>query len=201
MKLELEEIDFDLRNTLENAADTLALRANEKGLELTCHIKPDVPTALIGDPGRLRQVIVNLAGNSIKFTEKGEVVIQVEVEKEADASAKLHFMISDTGIGIPPDKIESVFNSFEQADGSTTRKYGGTGLGLSISRQLVEMMGGNIWVESPGNCLLKIEDCKLKNEKSEIQNNSQSKKQAKDIYYSIIYEKKNSNNRICLQSL
>ena len=173
-KLELEEIDFDLRNTLENAADTLALKANEKGLELTCHIKPDVPTALMGDPARLRQVIVNLAGNSIKFTEKGEVVIQVEVEKETDASAKLHFMISDTGIGIPQDKIESVFNSFEQADGSTTRKYGGTGLGLSISRKLVEMMGGNIWVESPGNCLLKIEDCKLKNEKSEIQNNRQS---------------------------
>jgi len=172
-KLELEEIDFDLRNTLENAADTLALKANEKGLELTCHIKPDVPTALMGDPARLRQVIVNLAGNSIKFTEKGEVVIQVEVEKETDASAKLHFMISDTGIGIPPDKIESVFNSFEQADGSTTRKYGGTGLGLSISRQLVEMMGGNIWVESPGDCLLKIEDCRLKNEKSEIQKNRQ----------------------------
>ncbi len=173
-KLELEEIDFDLRNTLENATDTLALRANEKGLELTCHIKPDVPTALMGDPARLRQVIVNLAGNSIKFTEKGEVVIQVEVEKETVASAKLHFMISDTGIGIPPDKIESVFNSFEQADGSTTRKYGGTGLGLSISRQLVEMMGGNIWVESPGDCILKIENCRLKNEKSEIQNNRQS---------------------------
>ena len=166
-KLELEEIDFDLRNTLENAADTLALKANEKGLELTCHIKPDVPTALMGDPARLRQVIVNLAGNSIKFTEKGEVVIQVEMEKETDASAKLHFMISDTGIGIPPDKIESIFNSFEQADGSTTRRYGGTGLGLSISRQLVELMGGNIWVESPSNC-------RLKNEKSEIQNNRQS---------------------------
>ena len=160
-KLELEEIDFDLRNTLENAADTLALRTNEKGLELTCHIKPDVPTALMGDPARLRQVIVNLAGNSIKFTEKGEVVIQVEVENETDASAKLHFMISDTGIGIPPDKIESIFNSFEQVDGSTTRKFGGTGLGLSISRQLVEMMGGRIWVESPSDCRLKIEDCLL----------------------------------------
>jgi len=173
-KLELEEIDFDLRNTLENAANTLALKANEKGLELTCHIKPDVPTALIGDPGRLRQVIVNLAGNSIKFTEKGEVVIQVEVEKETDASAKLHFMISDTGIGISPNKIESVFNSFEQADGSTTRKYGGTGLGLSISRQLVEMMGGNIWVESPRDCRLE-DNSRFENDRQSSIVNSQSK--------------------------
>ena len=153
-RLELEEIDFDLRNTLENIADTLALKAHEKGLELACHIKPTFPTALLGDPGRLRQIIVNLAGNSIKFTEEGEVAIHVEMEGESDDSVQLHFMVSDTGIGIPPDKIETIFNNFEQVDGSVTRKYGGTGLGLSISRKLVELMGGRIWVESPDNSRL-----------------------------------------------
>ena len=148
-KMELEAIDFNLRVTLENAADTLALKAHEKGLELACHIRPDVPTALIGDPGRLRQIIVNIAGNSLKFTEEGEIVIRVEMESESDDSVKLHFMVSDTGIGIPQDKLNSIFRSFEQVDGSTTRKYGGTGLGLSITRQFVEMMGGEIRVESP----------------------------------------------------
>ncbi|MBW2118500.1 MAG: PAS domain S-box protein [Deltaproteobacteria bacterium] len=146
--LELEDIDFDLRTTLENATDMLAVKAHEKGLELVCHIKPDVPTALVGDPVRLRQIIVNLGGNAIKFTDEGEVVIRVETEKEEDTSFLLHFAVSDTGIGIPPDKVETIFESFSQADGSTTRKYGGTGLGLTISRELVEIMGGRIWVES-----------------------------------------------------
>jgi PAS domain S-box-containing protein len=150
-KMALEAIDFNLRITLENAADTLALKAHKKRLELTCHILPDVPTALIGDPGKLRQVIVNLAGNSLKFTEEGEIVIRVEMESETDDSVKLHFMVSDTGIGIPQDKLDSIFKSFEQVDGSIKRKYGGTGLGLSISRQFVEMMGGEIRVESPNN--------------------------------------------------
>jgi two-component system sensor histidine kinase/response regulator len=148
-KMELEAIAFNLRVTLENATDTLALKAHEKGLELACHIRPDVPTALIGDPGRLGQIIVNIAGNSLKFTEEGEIVIRVEKESESDDSVKLHFMISDTGIGIPQDKLDSIFKSFEQADSSTTRKYGGTGLGLSITRQFIEMMGGEIRVESP----------------------------------------------------
>ncbi|MBW1705311.1 MAG: response regulator [Deltaproteobacteria bacterium] len=150
--MELEEIDFDLRTALENASDALAVKAHEKGLELACHIKPDVPTALVGDPVRLRQIAVNLGGNAIKFTEKGEVVIRVEIEKEEDSSVVLHFMVSDTGIGIPPDKAEKIFEEFAQADGSTTRKYGGTGLGLSISKPLVEMMGGRIWVESEVSC-------------------------------------------------
>ena len=150
-KMALESIDFNLRVTLENAADMLALKAQEKGLELVCHIRPDVPTALIGDPGRLRQIIVNIAGNSLKFTEEGEIVIRVEMESETNDSVKLHFMISDTGIGIPEDKLDSIFKSFEQVDGSITRKYGGTGLGLSITRQFVEMMGGKIHVESPNN--------------------------------------------------
>jgi two-component system sensor histidine kinase/response regulator len=148
-RMELEEIGFDLRTTVENAAAMLAPKAQERGLELTCDIKPDVPTALLGDPARLRQVIVNITGNAIKFTEKGQVDIQVGIEKEEDASVLLHFMVSDTGIGIPPGKTESVFESFSQADGSMTRKYGGTGLGLTISRQLVEIMDGKIWVESP----------------------------------------------------
>ena len=175
-KLELEEIDFDLRTTLENAADMLAVKANAKGLELICHIKPDVPTALKGDPGRIRQIIINLAGNSIKFTEKGHVIIRIETQKQENQSVLLHFIISDTGIGISPDKVEKIFESFTQEDGSTTRKYGGTGLGLSISKQLVEMMGGRLWVENPLDCQLSIEGCRLKNEKLKIrnQNNHQS---------------------------
>jgi len=148
-KMELEAIDFNLRVTLENATDTLALKAHEKGLELACHIRPDVPSALIGDPGRLRQIIVNIAGNSLKFTEEGEIVIRVEMESESDDSVNLHFMVSDTGIGIPVDKLDTIFKSFEQVDSSTTRKYGGTGLGLSITKRFIEMMGGKIHVESP----------------------------------------------------
>jgi len=154
-KMALDAIDFNLRVTLEKTADTLAIKAYEKGLELALHIRPDVPTALIGDPGRLRQVIVNLAGNSIKFTEEGEIVIRVELESASDDSVRLHFRVSDTGIGIPEEKLDSVFNRFEQVDGSTTRKYGGTGLGLSLSRQFVELMKGRMWVESPGDCRLK----------------------------------------------
>ena len=147
-RFDLERISFDLRSTLEGTADTLAVKAHEKGLELACHISQGVPAALIGDPGRLRQVIINLGGNAIKFTDTGEVVIHVEMEKEDDSSVILHFMVSDTGIGIPADKADKIFESFTQADGSTTREYGGTGLGLSISKQLVEMMDGRIWVES-----------------------------------------------------
>ena len=172
-KMELEAIDFNLRVTLENAIDTLALKAHEKGLELACHIRPDVPTALIGDPGRLRQIIVNIAGNSLKFTEKGEIVIRVELESETDDSVKLHFMVSDTGIGIPRDKLDSIFKSFEQVDGSTTRKYGGTGLGLSITKQFVGMMGGEIRVESPNDCRFSIDDCRLK-DGTRLKNNQQS---------------------------
>jgi signal transduction histidine kinase/HPt (histidine-containing phosphotransfer) domain-containing protein len=147
-QIELDEIDFDLCTTLENAADMLAVRVEEAGLELTCHIKPDVPVALVGDPVKLRQIIVNLTGNAIKFTQEGQVTISVETKREEDSSVFLHFTVSDTGIGISADKVEIIFESFIQADGSTTRKYGGTGLGLTISKQLVNMMGGKIWVES-----------------------------------------------------
>jgi len=160
-KLELDEIDFDLRHILESVADILTVKAHDKGLELTCHISPDVPTALVGDPGRLRQVVVNLVGNAIKFTKKGGVLIQVEIEKEEESGVLIHFKVSDTGIGIPPEKIESIFESFVQVDGSTTRKYGGAGLGLTISKQLVEMMDGRIWPESPADFRFQIEDSRL----------------------------------------
>jgi signal transduction histidine kinase/DNA-binding NarL/FixJ family response regulator len=150
-RLELEAIQFDLRTTMETATEILAVKAYEKGLELACHVKQDVAAALVGDPVRLRQIIINLGGNAIKFTDKGEVVISVETEKEEESSVLLHFTVSDTGIGIPPEKADAIFESFTQADGSTTRQYGGTGLGLAISRQFAEMMGGRMWVESePG---------------------------------------------------
>jgi len=146
--LSLEEVDFDLGKVVEETAEVLAPQAHEKGLEFNCRIAPDVPTALIGDPGRLRQVLVNLLGNAIKFTECGEVVVNVEKAPETGDADLLRFQISDTGIGIPPDKLEDIFDSFAQVDSSITREYGGTGLGLTISRRLIELMGGRIWVES-----------------------------------------------------
>jgi PAS domain S-box-containing protein len=185
-KLELEEIPFPLRDRLGHTLDTLALRAEQKGLELACRIHPHVPDKLIGDPGRLRQIIVNLVGNAIKFTDRGEVIVEVFTEAKfddamlgsdlvfnsggngqadpsltADAAADsqqppdntalLHFAVRDTGIGIPAHKQELIFQAFSQADSSTTRRFGGTGLGLTISMQLVQLMGGRIWVESkPG---------------------------------------------------
>ena len=150
-RLELEKIPFNLRTTMETATEMLAAKAHEKGLELSCHVNQDVTAALVGDPARLLQITVNLGENAIKFTDKGEVVIRVETEKEEESSILLHFTVSDTGIGIPPEKTAAIFESFTQADGSSTRQYGGTGLGLAISKQLAEMMGGRIWVESePG---------------------------------------------------
>ncbi len=124
------------------------MRAHEKGLELAAHIPADVPDALIGDPGRLRQIIVNLVGNAIKFTSSGKVILDVEIEGISAAVARLHFSVRDTGIGIAADKLEAVFQPFVQADSTTTRRFGGTGLGLTISARLVEAMGGQIWVES-----------------------------------------------------
>jgi PAS domain S-box-containing protein len=147
-EIELDEIDFDLRTTIEGATDILAFSADEADLELTCHIKPGVPLSLLGDPARLRQIIVNLTANAIKFTQEGQVNISAGTQKKEDSSVLLHFTVSDTGIGIPPDQIETIFESYKQVDGSTISKYGGTGLGLALSRQLVEMMGGKIWVES-----------------------------------------------------
>ena len=126
---------------------TLSLRAHQKGLELAFEIEPNVPDALVGDPGRLRQIILNLVGNAIKFTEQGEVVLSVQLLTHV-GEAQLRFTVTDTGIGISPEKQAAIFEAFKQADGSMTRKYGGTGLGLTISSRLVELMGGRIWVES-----------------------------------------------------
>jgi signal transduction histidine kinase/DNA-binding response OmpR family regulator len=147
-KLDLEQIEFNLRDNLDDTVATLALRAHRQGLEVACHVLPDVPDHLMGDPGRLWQILVNLIGNAIKFTEQGEIVIKVERVWQTEDEAYLHFAVSDTGIGIPPDKQDALFDAFSQVDTSTTRKYGGTGLGLAISSQLVAMMGGRIWVQS-----------------------------------------------------
>ncbi len=147
-KLDIEIIDFDLRTTVEDTTELLAMRAANAGLELICKIDPDVPSKLKGDPGRIRQIITNLTGNAIKFTHEGEVVISAETESDDGESVMIRFSVRDTGIGIPEDRRAAIFTPFTQADGSTTRKYGGTGLGLSISRQLAELMGGEIGVES-----------------------------------------------------
>ena len=147
-KLDLDSILFNLRDCLEETAKSFAVRAHQKELELVCHIEPDVPELVLGDPTRLRQVVVNLLGNAVKFTEEGEVVLRVEMESRSNDSVALHFMVADTGIGIPARKQQLVFEPFTQVDGSTTRKFGGTGLGLTISSRLVKLMQGRIWVES-----------------------------------------------------
>lgn len=147
-KMELEEMEFDLRTTLEDITEMLAVKAQEKGLEIVCMISPETPSWLRGDPGRLRQILVNLIGNAIKFTHRGGVTIRAGIDSEDEGSALLRFTVSDTGIGIPEDKRAILFSPFTQVDGSITRKYGGTGLGLAISRQLAGMMGGEIGVES-----------------------------------------------------
>ena len=147
-KLTLEESEFDLRIVLEDAASILAIKAFEKGLELICELESGTPCRLRGDPGRLRQVVLNLLGNAVKFTPKGEVALKVGCEREDESRVTLHFTVQDTGIGFPQDRASALFEPFVQADGSRTRRYGGTGLGLTISKQLVEMMGGQIGVES-----------------------------------------------------
>ena len=147
-KLELETLNFDLRTMLKNTADLLALSIQDKGLELVCLVEPEVPSLLSGDPGRLSQILVNLGGNAVKFTKKGEITIRVSLESEDERTATIRFSVRDTGIGIPANLQETLFSPFTQADGSTTRKYGGTGLGLVISRQLAELMRGKIGLES-----------------------------------------------------
>jgi len=161
--LELEAIEFDLGEIVGKTCEIMALRAHEKGLEMLWHIMPDVPTNLVGDPVRLRQILTNLIGNAIKFTEKGDVFVEgkkldsglkeqradgIETDAKHDKTVELIFSVADTGMGIPPEKVAVIFDIFTQADPSTTRKHGGTGLGLNISKQLVEIMGGRIWVES-----------------------------------------------------
>jgi PAS domain S-box-containing protein len=150
-KLDVESIDFCLRNTLDDVMSILALRARQKGLDFSCRIPTEVPDKLVGDPSRLRQILVNLVGNAVKFTSHGSVGIEVELQHAGEFDDILHFRVKDTGIGIPSEKQVSIFEEFSQADTSTTRKFGGTGLGLAISSRLVGLMGGTIWVEStPG---------------------------------------------------
>jgi len=150
-KLDFETIDFNLRDTVSDTLDVLRLRAEQKGLELICNFNPNAPDFVAGDPGRLRQVITNLVGNAIKFTERGEVIVEVDQQERTNEIVTVHFAIRDTGVGIPPDRQKVIFAPFQQADGSVTRRYGGTGLGLAISAQLVDIMGGGIWVDSePG---------------------------------------------------
>ena len=146
--LNLESIDFDLSEVIDKAIEILAMRANEKGLELACHLAPNVPCALIGDPTRLTQILINLIGNALKFTEKGSVIVLVTNDVDAHTPGTIRFSVSDTGIGIPADKLGTIFDSFTQANPSTTRQYGGTGLGLAISKHLAERMNGRIWAES-----------------------------------------------------
>ena len=153
-KLELEALDFSFRDMLDSFASMMALKAEEKGLEFICSADPDVPDNLIGDPGRIRQILTNLVGNAVKFTEQGEVVVRVSIQEsgvrsqESQEFCMLHFSVRDTGIGIPADKVGDLFQSFSQVDASITRKFGGTGLGLAISKQLAEMMGGEVGVDS-----------------------------------------------------
>jgi signal transduction histidine kinase/CheY-like chemotaxis protein len=150
-KLELERVPFPIREVLSHAVKPLGVKADQKGLELLIDIAPNVPDGLIGDPVRLQQVVANLVNNAIKFTEVGQVLLEVHEERRAGRLTQLHFQVKDTGIGIPPEKHSLIFEPFSQADGSTTRKFGGTGLGLTISSTLVKLMGGRIWVEStPG---------------------------------------------------
>jgi len=146
-RLDLDLIEFSLRGCVETTVKTLSLRAEEKGLELLCDVSPDVPDAVVGDPTRLRQILSNLIGNAIKFTDQGEIVVSVRGGEERDGRVRLDFAVADTGIGIAADKAEAIFEPFRQGDSSTTRKYGGTGLGLAISKRLTEMMGGHITVE------------------------------------------------------
>lgn len=147
-KLDLDSVDFYLRDNLGDTLKTLAVNAHKKGLEIAYRVLPDVPDALIGDPGRVRQILVNFISNAIKFTEHGDVIVRVDKESQTEDEVRLHFAVSDTGIGIPEEKHQLIFEAFTQADSSTTRKYGGTGLGLAISKHLVAMMDGRLWLES-----------------------------------------------------
>ncbi len=147
-KLHFQDVDFDLCHALQDGLAPLKVRASETGLELACYVAPEIPKILVGDPGRLRQVVLNLVCNAVKFTERGRVQVDVQLQERTNHEVRLHFAITDTGIGIPPEHRAHIFVPFEQGDGSITRKYGGTGLGLAISAQLVDIMGGDIWFDS-----------------------------------------------------
>jgi signal transduction histidine kinase/DNA-binding response OmpR family regulator len=147
-QLELEKIPFNIRQVIDETVEIYAIKTDAKGLELVSYVDHQVPTIMLGDPMRLRQIVLNLIGNAIKFTDDGEIVVRVYADTDRDDKGRLQFSVSDTGIGIPKEKLETIFKSFTQVDSSTTRRYGGTGLGLTISQRLVQLMGGRIWAES-----------------------------------------------------
>ncbi|MCA9548225.1 MAG: hybrid sensor histidine kinase/response regulator, partial [Myxococcales bacterium] len=158
-KLVMERLDFDLRVLLDELAELMAVRTQEKGLEFLCAVSSAVPDKLIGDPGRLRQTLINLIGNAIKFTARGEISLRVTLEEEGEQEALIRFSVRDTGIGIPGDRQAQLFEKFTQVDGATTRQYGGTGLGLSITQHLVQAMGGQVSVHdnTPHGTVFRVE--------------------------------------------
>ncbi len=204
-KLDLEILDFDLRITLEDTVELLAMRANEAKLELICQIDPAVPIFLRGDPGRIRQIIINLVGNAIKFTRKGEVVIRVSLKSEQGVDCVILFEIQDTGIGIPPERLSSIFDPFTQADGSTTRKFGGTGLGLAICKQLAELMEGEIGVtsEEGGGSTFWFTLCleKQTNQNSDAYKALQLTGKGELVHERILVVDDNATNRIFMKNL
>ena len=167
-KLELDLEEFSLQDNVDEVMKALGVRADQKGLELAYYLRPGVPDFIVGDVGRLRQILVNLVGNAIKFTEFGEVIVRVEIESQTTDQVVLHFCVRDTGIGVPIEKQAIIFESFTQADGSTTRKYGGTGLGLAISAQLVRAMNGRMWIQSPSNCGSSNSQCDFERDRSVV---------------------------------
>jgi PAS domain S-box-containing protein len=196
-KLELDPIDFELRDSMADMLNTLAVRAQSKGLELAYSIEARVPDALIGDVYRLRQILMNLVGNAIKFTEKGEIVVGVEQQSRQGDIHELHFTVRDTGVGIAADKVDKIFKPFEQEDSSTTRKFGGTGLGLAISVQLVEMMGGRIWAESvEGQGSTFHFTIKLKQGRAQPKVEQQQKREALQSLRVLVVDDNDTNRRI-----
>ena len=161
-ELDFEDIDFDPELLAYDVCELIRPRVGSKPVEILCRIGDNLPSHVKGDPGRFRQVLTNLMGNAFKFTESGEIELSLDVEEEKDDRIKLHAAVRDTGIGIPEDKLFTIFSPFQQVDGSITRKYGGTGLGLSICKKISELMGGDVWAESPLDCRLSIDDCRLK---------------------------------------
>jgi len=173
-QLDFEEIDFDPELLAYDVCQLIRPRIGSKSIEVLCRIGDNLPSMVRGDPTRYRQVLINLMGNAPKFTESGEIELFLDIEEEKGDRIKLHAKIRDTGIGIPKDKLSTIFEPFKQADGSTTRKYGGTGLGLSICKKISELMEGEVWAESPSDCLLTIDDCLLKDSSKDKENSQLS---------------------------
>ena len=200
-KLELINVEFNVRKLIDDAAGILAVTAAKKGLELLSHVSPEMPPILMGDPGRLRQVLVNLLGNAVKFTDEGEVLLNVESEIQPDNRIVLRFSVKDTGIGIAPDKTDAIFRAFEQADGSMSRRYQGTGLGLSISKRICELMGGRLWMESTVGLgsTFHFEIILGVAPESEVRNNVQKSINWKDLRALVVDD--NATNRKILEQL